>query len=629
MNIIIPIGGVGQRFKDLYGLPKPLINIHGKPMIEHVISSFRIKDDDKLIIIYNKPLNQYDLDKIIKTKFTDAILIEMTKQTEGAVETLLFGLNWILLHNSNLLERKTIIVDCDTIYNMDIVGLSRAQADNTVFYFKDEGLEPIYSYIQIDDVNRVVDVQEKNKISSNANTGCYLFKSSLVLKQYCEIIIKNNIRHNGEYYMSCILKEILNRRSEVLQAYLINKEDFDCVGTPFQLQLYSILKPATGGRRYCFDLDNTLVTYPTIPGDYSTVKPKYKNIKMLKHLKDNNNTIIIYTARRMKTFSGNVGNVIRDIGKITLDTLESFSIPYDELYFGKPYADYYIDDLAINATEDLEKSLGYYMCFIKERNCNKIEITQQGIKKTTSLEDGLRGEIYFYKNMPENIHKYFPKIIETQGNSSYTMEKINGISLSHYFLNELLTEKDIINLLTIIKDIHKSHICKKKFNIYLNYSQKLTERYTTYDYTKFDNHEKKFQDIVSYLDLYEKNDQGIAGVIHGDPVFSNIILNENRNFKFIDMRGIVGKELTIFGDIFYDYSKIYQSLIGYDEILLEKYISNSYRDSLVKVFNAFILSNFGEKYITHIQMITKSLIFSLIPIHNDSKIYEYFKLLNS
>mgnify|MGYP003349597175 CR=1 FL=1 len=35
--------------------------------------------------------------------------------------------------------------------------------------------------------------------------------------------------------------------------------------------------------RICFDLDNTLVTYPSIPNDYSTVKPIQKNINLLKN----------------------------------------------------------------------------------------------------------------------------------------------------------------------------------------------------------------------------------------------------------------------------------------------------------------------------------------------------------
>ena len=33
-------------------------------------------------------------------------------------------------------------------------------------------------------------------------------------------------------------------------------------------------------KRFCFDLDNTLVTYPKIKGDYSTVEPIVKNIEL-------------------------------------------------------------------------------------------------------------------------------------------------------------------------------------------------------------------------------------------------------------------------------------------------------------------------------------------------------------
>ena len=58
--------------------------------------------------------------------------------------------------------------------------------------------------------------------------------------------------------------------------------------------------------RVCFDLDNTLVTYPTIPGDYSTVKPIEKNIKLLNDLKNDGHEIIIHTARRMSTHKNNI-----------------------------------------------------------------------------------------------------------------------------------------------------------------------------------------------------------------------------------------------------------------------------------------------------------------------------------
>lgn len=101
-------------------------------------------------------------------------------------------------------------------------------------------------------------------------------------------------------------------------------------------------------KRFCFDFDLTLVTSPTIKNDYSTVEPIPEMIDLLRGLKAAGHHIILYTARRMKTHNGNIGLVIADIGSITLETIKKFDIPYDEIYFGKPYADFYIDDKAIN-----------------------------------------------------------------------------------------------------------------------------------------------------------------------------------------------------------------------------------------------------------------------------------------
>ena len=93
------------------------------------------------------------------------------------------------------------------------------------------------------------------------------------------------------------------------------------------------------------------------------------------------------------------------------------------------------------------------------------------------------------------------------------------------------------------------------------------------------------------------------------------------------MRGKIDDTLTIYGDIFYDYSKIYQSLIGYDEIILHKYVSNKYRTELINLFNKFIIENYGIEYINIIKHITSSLLFTLIPIHNDSNIHMFYDLL--
>lgn len=53
-----------------------------------------------------------------------------------------------------------------------------------------------------------------------------------------------------------------------------------------------------------------------------------------------------------------------------------------------------------------------------------------------------------------------------------------------------------------------------------------------------------------------------ANVIHGDPVFSNVLLTDTPSVYLLDMRGEVGNKLTLQGDVLYDLSKVYQSLLG-------------------------------------------------------------------
>lgn len=83
-------------------------------------------------------------------------------------------------------------------------------------------------------------------------------------------------------------------------------------------------------RRFCWDLDSTLVTPPQVSGDYSTVKPIKRNIELVRQLHAAGHYIIISTARRMRTHNGNVNAVIADIGAVTLETLSKFEIPYHE-----------------------------------------------------------------------------------------------------------------------------------------------------------------------------------------------------------------------------------------------------------------------------------------------------------
>ncbi len=624
MNIIIPLGGIGERFKqDGYLKPKPLIKILGKEMIFYLIDNLNISDNDKLIIIYHQDLDKFCFKDIIHNKYKNIELIKLEKNTEGATETILYGLNSM---NNEYLLNKTILLDCDTFYFYDIITKYRNQKGNAVFCFKDNQDKPIYSYVTINDEGMVSCIKEKTKISNFANTGCYCFEKANILKTYCEKVINNNIRENHEFYTSCVISEML-KDNHTFHANIININDFKCVGTPLQLKIFCDNFKKSEKLRICFDLDNTLVTFPTNKEDYLSVQPIFKNIEYLRFLKKMGHTIIIYTARRMRTHNGNIGKITKDVGKITIDTLEKFNIPYDELYFGKPYANFYIDDLAIDAYGDIEKEIGIYKTNVSERDFNEIIPGHMEIVTKKSNCDALKGEIYYYQHIPHSIKQYFP-IFLGHGSDWYSIEKINGITLSYLYVNESLTQDIFLKFLNVIKNIHMSiECCDDHVNIYDNYNKKLTKRYNEYNYNKFPSHESMYKQLFNYFENYENNNLGKIGVIHGDPVFSNCIIDVNNECKLIDMRGQQGDVLTIFGDIYYDFGKIYQSITGYDEILLNKIISQKYKKNIIDIFEKFIINNYGIENLDKIKMIRNALLFSLLPLHNNDKCSSYYDLI--
>jgi capsule biosynthesis phosphatase len=99
--------------------------------------------------------------------------------------------------------------------------------------------------------------------------------------------------------------------------------------------------------RIVFDLDGVICELKKPSESYSEVSPKKKVIQKMRNLKDQGHYLIIHTGRHMRTCNGDVAKVIEKIGKITEDWLEKWNVPYDELVFGKPYADIYIDDLGV------------------------------------------------------------------------------------------------------------------------------------------------------------------------------------------------------------------------------------------------------------------------------------------
>ena len=99
--------------------------------------------------------------------------------------------------------------------------------------------------------------------------------------------------------------------------------------------------------RIMIDLDGTICELRRPGQSYGEVAPVPGAIERIRELRAAGHYVIVATARNMKTCEGNLGRVLKNVGMITLEWLARHGVEFDEIYFGKPNADLYIDDRAV------------------------------------------------------------------------------------------------------------------------------------------------------------------------------------------------------------------------------------------------------------------------------------------
>jgi len=347
MNIIIPLGGKGERFsKNGYKNPKPLISIFDKCMIEYVLDNLIISNEDKVFIIYNSNLDSYDFSKFINTKYNFIKLVKIS-DTKGAVETLLLGIDYIL--NNFSFNNKCLILDCDTFYTEDIRTICDNSNENIVFYTKNYEKNPIYSYIEFNDKLNIQNIKEKEKISDNANTGAYFFVDIKLLYSYCKYVLDNNITFNNEPYTSCVISEMI-KNNILFKGYELKEVCVFSLGTPKSVENY-----INNTHAFLFDLDGTIVITDDIYFDvWSEILISYN--------------IILSKELFVKFIQGNNDNFVKNtlLKNINLSLIELSKLK-DELFI-KNINKVKIIDGIYNIIKQI-KIHGHKICIVT--NCNK------------------------------------------------------------------------------------------------------------------------------------------------------------------------------------------------------------------------------------------------------------------
>lgn len=239
LHIIMPMAGEGIRFlKEGWTTPKPLIKLNGKVLFQRAIESIVI--DGVLMkysfIVRQEHINNFQIDKHIRSIFPNANIFSVSKTTRGAVETCLIARSAIDPDDA------IIVMDCDlefkcnayieeikNILNKDI------NAVNGGIIISFNAIDPRYSYAEIDKNNFVKRTAEKEAISNNALCGSYFFSKAESFFYAANSLLNDINFKKPELYVSLLYNYLLKNKESVK---LLKVDKYYSYGTPDELKKY-------------------------------------------------------------------------------------------------------------------------------------------------------------------------------------------------------------------------------------------------------------------------------------------------------------------------------------------------------------------------------------------------------
>jgi len=243
MKVIIPMSGMSSRFAVAgYDIPKYLIEVDGKTVIEHIINLYP-KDTEFVCILNRKHHDETHAPSLLLHLLPEGSSVHVIEPHKlGPVHSVLQVIKYIE-------DDEPVIVNyCDFSMYWDYDDfedfVEQTECDGCVVCYT--GFHPHmlgsdnYAFCKTEGNNKIVEIREKqpftdDKMSEYASTGTYYFRKGKYIKKYFQQLIDNDININGEYYVSLVHNLLIEDNLLNLVYEVPHMLQW---GTPYDLDVY-------------------------------------------------------------------------------------------------------------------------------------------------------------------------------------------------------------------------------------------------------------------------------------------------------------------------------------------------------------------------------------------------------
>lgn len=243
MKVILPVAGTGSRLRPFtLSLPKCLLPVAGKSLIEHIIASYsRLPVSEQIFITGYK--GELVEDFIRRRGFRNTRTV-CQKNPQGLGEAISLCLPFL----SD--DEPVLIILGDTLFDADLSFL-KTETDNVLMTREVE--DPRRFGVAVTDssgfVTRLVEKPE-TFVSNEALVGIYYIADVSALRKSLEKLIRDDIRTRGEYQLTDALQMMVESGSRFRTAPI--RSWLDCGTSESLLKTNARILSETEGEKFAF-----------------------------------------------------------------------------------------------------------------------------------------------------------------------------------------------------------------------------------------------------------------------------------------------------------------------------------------------------------------------------------------
>jgi dTDP-glucose pyrophosphorylase len=229
LTVLMPLAGAGSRFAAGGAvLPKPLIDVAGRPMVYWALASARAAWPAcrPVFVVLRRHETQFGISAVLRGIAPDAAIAVAEAQTGGSAQT-------CLLARDLVPGGRLLVLDCDLAFRARAFAaqVNRLRGGGgALLAFPSSDAR--YSYAELDG-DRVIRTAEKQVISGHALAGAYAFGDAAAFFELADAMVAEEARvANGEFYTSDLFNRLI-RRGEIVRCAAA--EEYWSFGTPEEL----------------------------------------------------------------------------------------------------------------------------------------------------------------------------------------------------------------------------------------------------------------------------------------------------------------------------------------------------------------------------------------------------------